>query len=518
MFDFLLEQDALSAIIAFALVLIPAVLVHEFGHFIAAKMVGITVLEFGIGFPPRVGKLFTWRGTEFTLNALPIGGFVRPLGEDMVRPLSEEETERERKELIASQLAHLSEEESEKLTKLMEPETILSEREQLEARGVKNIMAVHEATPLRRIFFMVAGAAMNFVFAFFLFVLIGLIGLPEESGVRVQFAFDPEESVLTDVGLEPSDMITALNGESFESGQALFSQLETMVGQPVTLTVRRGESPVEVLDLELVPSQEMIALLDQVHLYVVVSSVTEDTPAEQAGFLPGDLIMSLNDDVVMDTADPSRRLQELTVASAGEEAKVTVLRDGEMVELFVVPRVNPPAGQGRMGIGIHASYVTPDWSFSYIEGIQYTTEPQSLGVALDYGVDRTAFIFRMIAEFPGRLLAEDTRPEETRVVSVVGVSQLGGRQLQDSIAEDEPVILLDYIALISIALGFTNLLPIPALDGGRILFVIIEMIRGKPIAPEREGMVHLMGLVFMLSIGVFFILNDLINPVTDLLP
>ena len=277
-------------------------------------------------------------------------------------------------------------------------------------------------------------------------------------------------------------------------------------------------SPVEIFDLQVVPSEELMDWFNQIHLYVIVSSVTDGTPAERAGFQPGDLIMKFNDALVMDTADPSRTLQGLTVESAGQEAVVTVLRDGEPVELTVVPRVNYPEGQGRMGIGIQAGYVSPDRAFSYIEGTQYTTEPKSLGTALDYGVDRTAFIFRMIAEFPARLLADDTRPEETRVISAVGVSQLGGDLLQNSIEEDEPVILLDYIALISIALGFTNLLPIPALDGGRVLFVVLEMIRGKPIAPEREGMVHLMGLVFMLSVGVFFIINDLINPVTDLLP
>lgn len=519
MFDFLLGQDVLSAIIAFALVLIPAVLVHEIGHFIAAKLVGITVLEFGIGFPPRIGKLFTWRDTEFTLNALPIGGFVRPLGEDMVRPLSSEETERERQELIANQLAHLPEKEGEKLAKLMEPEVYQSEREQLEARGVTNIMAVHEAKPLPRMFFMVAGALMNFIFAFLVFVFIGLIGLPEEAGVRVGFSAVADDSVLAEIGLQEADIITALNGEHFESGQELFSRLGELIGQPVTLHIRReGVSPVEEFDLQVVPSQEMIDLFSQTHLYVIVSSVTEGTPAERAGFQPGDLITKFNDEPVMDTENPSRKLQGMTEESAGVEAVVTVLRDGEPVELRVVPRVNYPPNQGRMGIGIRAGYVTPDWSFSYIEGTQYTTEPKPLGTALEYGVDRTAFIFKMIAEFPGRLLAHDTRPEETRVISAVGVSQLGGDLLQDSIEEDEPVILLDYIALISIALGFTNLLPIPALDGGRVVFVILEMIRGKPIAPEREGMVHLMGLVFMLSIGVFFIINDLLNPVTDLLP
>jgi regulator of sigma E protease len=115
-------------------------------------------------------------------------------------------------------------------------------------------------------------------------------------------------------------------------------------------------------------------------------------------------------------------------------------------------------------------------------------------------------------------LRRETQPEENRIVSIVGVSQLGGEFLQESIEQDRPIVILNYIALISIALGVTNLFPIPALDGGRILFVLIEIIRGKPIAPEREGIIHLIGLAFLLSIGIIFILNDIFNPLTDLLP
>ncbi len=81
------------AIIAFVIVIGPLILIHELGHFIAARLIGVTVLEFGIGFPPRAIKLFEQGGTEFTLNWLPIGGFVRPLGEDFVRPVGDAVTD-----------------------------------------------------------------------------------------------------------------------------------------------------------------------------------------------------------------------------------------------------------------------------------------------------------------------------------------------------------------------------------------------------------------------------------------
>ena len=89
-------SDFVLAVIAFVIVIGPLIFIHELGHFLAARLVGVTVLEFGIGFPPRAIKLFEQGGTEFTLNWLPIGGFVRPLGEDFVRPVGEAATDAER--------------------------------------------------------------------------------------------------------------------------------------------------------------------------------------------------------------------------------------------------------------------------------------------------------------------------------------------------------------------------------------------------------------------------------------
>jgi regulator of sigma E protease len=95
------------------------------------------------------------------------------------------------------------------------------------------------------------------------------------------------------------------------------------------------------------------------------------------------------------------------------------------------------------------------------------------------------------------------------------MSQIGGAVIQESIEQRRIAPILDFIATISVALGFFNLLPIPALDGGRILFVLIEIVRGRPIAPERESMVHLIGLALLLSLSVLIILNDVINPITN---
>ena len=137
MLDFLVGNDLLSALVAFVLVLIPAVIVHELGHFLAARAIGVSVLEFGIGFPPRVAKLFTWRETEFTLNMIPLGGFVRPLGEDMVRPPEDKGGERSGDSPAESGADRSSRDRRTQVA-------YVSEREELAQRGFTDVKAVHD--------------------------------------------------------------------------------------------------------------------------------------------------------------------------------------------------------------------------------------------------------------------------------------------------------------------------------------------------------------------------------------
>lgn len=512
MLDFLIGNNFLSAIFAFVIVLIPAVIIHELGHLFAAKAVGITVLEFGIGFPPRVVKLFTWGETEFTLNWIQLGGFVRPLGEDMIRPLTTEETERDRQQVI--------QENSQRQTSKREQE-YLSERDELAARGVINTKSVNEANPYQRIFFMAAGALANFASAFVLFAIIGLIGVPTEVGGRVALQDVPADSMFSAAGLQAGDLIEQVNSEYFADGRALFRQLSEASGGEVSLRVRRliENAPNEIFETTLRIDPAEAAALSEAEGYVRVSEVIENTPAADAGLRAGDLIAGVNDDLLTDEPDPVRTIQGLSAEYAGQEITLAVLRDGQQMTFTLTPRLNPPPDAGRIGIGIQSVFSAGPNLVSYTnERQQVATVPQPLGEAISYAASRTLNVLRMIAEFPSRLIRGVLQPEEARVVSVVGVSQVGGQLLQDSIQEDEPIIILDYIALISIALGITNLLPIPALDGGRILFVLLEIIRGRPISPEREGLVHLIGLIFLLSVGVIFIINDLVNPLSLSLP
>jgi regulator of sigma E protease len=108
----------------------------------------------------------------------------------------------------------------------------------------------------------------------------------------------------------------------------------------------------------------------------------------------------------------------------------------------------------------------------------------------------------------GQITASEARP-----VSVVGISQLAGRAAEETANQRDLFPILWFTGIISVALGFTNLLPIPALDGGRLLFVVIEAIRGRRVEPEREGMVHLVGMLVLLGLMVLMIIQDIVNPI-----
>ncbi len=359
-------------IIAFLLVIGPLILFHELGHFIGGKLAGITIEEFGIGFPPRLVKLFSRGGTDYTLNWIPLGGFVKPLGEDFVRPTGEE----------------------------IPPE-----------KG----KSLQDATPLERIGFFIAGPAMNVLVAIALLTATGMVGMPV---------------------LERAD--------------------------------------------------------------VVILEVNPGSPADIAGLQAGDIVRVAGDEPVRTLSD----LSEYINANLGREITLTVERDGEMVTVSMVPRVSPPQGQGPTGIVIQN------------QNAVVTISRLSPGEALLSGVTETALFIGMVIAAPIQIIQGTVSPDAARPVSVVGISQMGGDVIAESIEINAWYPILRFAAAISIALGLTNLLPIPALDGGRILFVLIELVRGKRMDPKYEGQIHLVGLVLLFIAMAFFVLYDLMHPIT----
>jgi regulator of sigma E protease len=482
-------SELISAILAFALILIPAIIIHELGHFFAAKLVGISVLEFGVGFPPRVVKLFRWGETDFTLNLLPIGGFVRPFGEDLIGPSN---TEGEN-------------EEGEKRKNDASPDYI-SERDELILRGVapEKIRSVNDVKPLPRIFFMAAGALANFATAVVLFSVIALIGLPQEIGARVQIAEIPANSIYANQGVAVGDAVELVNGNLFQSHYDFLELLKTANGT-LTLTMRRIETN-ENYTVTITPSVKYVAG------QVFITAVVDGTPGDEAGLQPNDVIIAIDGTPFPANGDPIQIIQQKTADFAGQPLALTVMRDGEQFSVTLTPRVNPPKGEGRIGLGITAQYMTSD-GVVYVPSVPQTKLiPQSFGTSVQYGFQRTGDTLGIILSLPVKLIQGVISPEEARPVSIVGISRVGGEILNRSIKQGTPIPILEFIALVSIFLGFSNLLPIPALDGGRILFALIELVRGKPVPLHIESRVHLFGFIILLLLGLIVIVYDIFNP------
>ncbi len=493
-----LANDILLAVAAFGLVLIPAVIIHELGHFIAARLVGINVLEFGIGFPPRVGRLFMLGETEFTLNWLPLGGFVRPLGEDMIGPADDDKVKRDRVIL---------EQRRSGLVRLV------SEREMLRLRGVDEhkMMSVNEAPALGRIVFMAAGAFANLLMALVLFFVVALIGLSLPVGGLSQIVAIPPGSVFDGTDATIGDAIEKIDGERFADFLDFHDQLESYQGETIRFSLLRQETGEEY---ELSVQSDFANRSGLVQ----VISVIDGAPAALAGIQAGDILTEINHAPIAPAGDPVRALQEATQAFEGRPLPLRLRReqeDGavEDIAVIVTPRVNPPQGEGRLGIGIRSQFSLRDRTRFANAGFKRELIPQSVPAAIAYSLNTTADTLKLIASIPGRLLDGSLSGKDARPISIIGISKIGGEFLQRSLNEG-PGLMLRFIALISIFLGISNLLPIPALDGGRIVFVLLEMIRGKPVAAKTEARIHQIGIVLLLALGAVVMLYDLINPPT----
>lgn len=226
----------------------------------------------------------------------------------------------------------------------------------------------------------------------------------------------------------------------------------------------------------------------------MVSLVAPGSPAEEAGLQAGDVIVRAGDtDILSITA-----LQKYTSEHLGEPVVLTVERDGEVLRVQVVPRAEPPPEEGPIGIGLSPRTTIKRYPWY-----------EALWMGARQTVTLTAFIFTVPVQLiQGLIPAEMARP-----VGPVGVGQLVGDAVQYSLDTGWWFPVMQLMGSLSVALAVTNLLPLPALDGGRILFVIVEAIRGKRVDPSKEGLVHLIGMILLVALMLFITWQDVINPV-----
>jgi regulator of sigma E protease len=227
-----------------------------------------------------------------------------------------------------------------------------------------------------------------------------------------------------------------------------------------------------------------------VTLMTLVSGIAENSPAQAAGIQPGDLVLAVNDVVITQQNALSDEIQR----HLGEPVDMTFWRDGAWVEINVTPRVDPPAGQGAIGVQLAP-----------------VTEIASMGLlpALWSGITSTVEYALLVLQLPILLLAGQISPADAQLSGPVGIAQMVGGAVSATIDTGMWYPILRLSAVLSAALAITNLLPLPALDGGRLLFILIELIRGRRVSPEREGFIHMVGFMVLLGLMLLITVRDI---------
>jgi len=230
---------------------------------------------------------------------------------------------------------------------------------------------------------------------------------------------------------------------------------------------------------------------------VEVANVEAGSAAEEAGVQPRDIVIAIDEERI---EEGMAHLRRIIRAAPERSIELTILRGEETLTLVATPR-RTGDGYGLLGIVMSP---WPDRS-----SVQHYSFSQALKASV---TDLNAAVVATV-QVPFLLARGSITPQEARPASMVGISEILAFTLQQSIEWGLAFPVLQTASLISLALGLTNLLPLPALDGGRILFVLIEAVRGRRISPEREAMFHFVGLVILVSVMAFVMLQDFVNPV-----
>jgi regulator of sigma E protease len=335
---------------------------------------------------------------------------------------------------------------------------------------------------------------MNALLAAVLFAASMMVGFPAMAG-HPQLTSVAPGSVAAALGLQQSDILLEY------AGRPVQVSIEAQATASVRTVADAGGAADELLvsrDGELVTlsaaADQMQAVLDSgnyvVTLMTLVSGIAENSPAQAAGIQPGDLVLAVNDVVITQQNALSDEIQR----HLGEPVDMTFWRDGAWVEINVTPRVDPPAGQGAIGVQLAP-----------------VTEIASMGLlpALWSGITSTVEYALLVLQLPILLLAGQISPADAQLSGPVGIAQMVGGAVSATIDTGMWYPILRLSAVLSAALAITNLLPLPALDGGRLLFILIELIRGRRVSPEREGFIHMVGFMVLLGLMLLITVRDI---------
>ena len=426
---------------------------HEFGHFWVARRCGVKVLRFSIGF----GKpLFSWRDrldTEYVIAAIPLGGYVKMLDE--------------REAEVAPALLDQS-----------------FNRKSLGQRAA----------------IVIAGPLANFLLAIVFFWVIALLGTQQVRPVIGEVA---PGSLAAEAGLQAGEEFVAVNGEPTSGWSEVNLQLIRHLGETTTfeLTLLQPDSTLEtrrqlsVTDwLKSIEEPDPISAIGLTPWRPAIASVLSELdpagPGAAAGLQIGDRIVALNGETLSDWQALVERIRRLP----GEQVTLTIERAGksEQITLRLSAKGEGAGRNGYLGAGV----TPPSWPADMLREVSYGPL-QAIGEA----IDRTWTMSLLTLDSLKKMLIGELSVKN--LSGPITIAKVAGATAESGLGE-----FLNFLAYLSISLGVLNLLPVPVLDGGHLMFYLVEWVRGRPLSDRLQAMGMQVGIALVVALMVLALVND----------
>jgi len=445
-----------TTVVSFVIVIGILILIHELGHFLVARLVGVGVERFSIGFGP---VLLRWRGkeTEYCLSAIPMGGYVKMLGEE--NPLEG-----------GASLPY-------------DPK---------KAFALKPLWA--------RFLIVFAGPGMNFVLAALIVaVVLATVGRP---------VWPPAVGLVTEsgpaaaAGLRSGDVITAIDGRPMSYWEDVDRAVAASEGRPLQLTVKRGDTTQVITVTPQRTTVQDPILRETKTAWDIgagpqsvpqISSVAAGSPAEAAGLQPGDVVISIGGKRVHNAED----LVQTIRAHPRQTLPIEIERDGRRRTVNVTPNAEDEKtasgetvriGRIQAGIGSKAvTFVAYNPAQAFWHGVTWTK---------DMTVITIKGFWKLVV---GTI-------DRSNIGGPIQIASMAGQQAREGLGP-----LAMFTAIISVNLAVLNLLPVPMLDGGHLLFFVLEAVLGRPLSLRKREAAQQLGFVLLMLLMVYALYNDVVR-------
>ncbi|MDV2438427.1 RIP metalloprotease RseP [Acinetobacter gerneri] len=447
-------MNVLFIIVAAILLLGPLIAIHEFGHFWVARKLGVKVLVYSIGFGPTLIKWVSKKsGVQYQLSAIPLGGYVK----------------------------------------------MLDEREG-DVKPEDLPFAFNRQSPWKRIAIVAAGPLINLIFAVLLFWIL-FLPAQEQLNTRVGKVLPNTPAAMMD--MQAGDKVLSIDGTPTSTWEKLNYALVDRIGETGQIQVvadRNGQEKTFQLPIQDFLKDQSQSTLDalgflpyQPQIPAVVYKLSKDGAAIRQGMKEGDKVVAIEGKPVKDWFD----VVEVVQKSPEKLLAIDVLRQGQIVHLQVMPqgkRDSMGNVKGLLGVEAHTSKITIP--AEYKQTIQYNPA-QAFVVATEKTAQISGMILNSMVKMVRGLIGLDNLSGPITIAKVAGQSAEMGWQT-----------FISFMALMSVSLGILNLLPIPMLDGGHLVYYFIEAIRGKPVSEQIQIVGLKIGMVLLGSMMLLALFND----------